>query len=323
MGLDFALLNSRISGSIDLYNRRTYDLLYEFGVPVPPNTYGTTLANVGTMNNQGMEVQVNGSVVRKKGFSWDATVNYSTNRNKLVSLGTAQFPITQTYFYPDERATGEPIQAPTHRVEVGQPIGNIWGWKVADITAAGKWLYERRDAKTGEVTTVESKDAKAEDRQVLGNGLPKYYVNVNNNFRFRQFDLGVTMRGAFDYQIVNFQRMFYENPIDLALNKLTTAYDKIFDKAVLNDNRAMNSYYVENGDFWKIDNVTLGYNLPANTVKGIRNARLYVASLNTLVFTKYKGMDPEVDRTGLQPGNDYRDKYPSIRTFTAGLNLTF
>jgi hypothetical protein len=133
------------------------------------------------------------------------------------------------------------------------------------------------------------------------------------------------MRGAFGYQILNFQRMYYENTGVTQYNRLRSAYDKVFDKAVLSTAMPLeyNSYYIENGDFWKIDNITLGYNFKSALVKYIKNARVYASTLNTFTITGYKGLDPEVNRVGLAPGNDDRDKYPTVRTFTLGVNLSF
>jgi hypothetical protein len=133
------------------------------------------------------------------------------------------------------------------------------------------------------------------------------------------------MRGAFDYQILNFQRMYYENTNIQQYNRLKSAYDKIFGKAVLSKDIPLefNSNYVEDGDFWKVDNITLGYNLNKTGISFIKSARFYVSTLNTFMITGYKGIDPEVNRLGLSPGNDDRDKYPTTRTFTVGLNLNF
>ena len=101
---------------------------------------------------------------------------------------------------------------PTHRVKVGEPIGQIWGWKVLDITEDGKWIYEDQNG-----NAVESKDVKIEDRKVIGNGLPKHYLGWNNDFRYKNFDLSVTMRGAFGFQNINFTRLHYENYRDQAM----------------------------------------------------------------------------------------------------------
>jgi hypothetical protein len=132
------------------------------------------------------------------------------------------------------------------------------------------------------------------------------------------------MRGAFGFQIINEDRMIMELPGFTQYNQMKSAYTKVYGTAVLNKNvqPGWNSYYSENGDYWKIDNVTLGYNFAVSGNKHISLARLYVATLNTLVITGYKGMDPEVNQLGLSPGADYINKYPSTRVFTLGLNIT-
>jgi hypothetical protein len=207
-------------------------------------------------------------------------------------------------------------------VQVGRELGNFYGHKVVDVTNDGKWVYENSK---GEQVPYDQFTHSEDDKRILGNGLPKYYGGWNNNFRYKNLDLSVTMRGAFGFQILNFQRMYYENTGVTQYNRLRSAYDKVFDKAVLSTTMPLeyNSYYIENGDFWKVDNITLGYNLPANPVKFIRNIRVYASTLNTFTITGYKGLDPEVNRVGLAPGNDDRDKYPTVRTYTLGLNLTF
>jgi hypothetical protein len=119
--------------------------------------------------------------------------------------------------------------------------------------------------------------------------------------------------------------MYYENTGLQQYNRLKSAYDKIYGKAVLSKDMPLefNSHYVENGDFWKVDNITLGYSFRNLKLKYMRSARVYVSTLNTFVITGYKGIDPEVNRLGLSPGNDDRDKYPSVRTFTVGVNMNF
>jgi TonB-linked SusC/RagA family outer membrane protein len=319
IGLDFSLYKGRIAGSLDAYRRKVNGLLYEYPVPTPPNLFGTTWANVGVMENKGVEAIVNVIPVISKNFEWSSSINFSTNSNKLISLSNQEYKTTTPYF--NTGYTGEPIQTYTHRVEVGRAIGEFYGFKVIGVDDAGKWIYQGKDGKPVDYETFKAAD---EDKQVLGNGLPKYYAGWNNNLRFKKFDLAVTMRGAFGFQILNFQRMYYENPGRTQYNQLRSAYDKVFGKAVLDKNVPLqfNSYYIENGDFWKVDNITLGYNI-GKIRNIIKNTRIYVSMLNSLVFTGYKGIDPEVNRLGLAPGDDDRDKYPSVRTFTFGLNATF
>lgn len=318
IGLDFGLLDDRISGSIDYYVRNIDGLLYDYAVPMPPNLIETTRANVGKMQNKGLEIMVNVTPVRTRDFEWMSSVNFSTNTNKLISLSNDLYQTTNDYFTTGE--TGEPIQTFTHIVEVGKNIGDFYGFKVVDIGEDGKWIYEN---KSGEHVAYDDFSHSFEDKQVLGNGLPKHYAGWNNTIRYKKFDLGITMRGAFGFQILNFQRMYFENPTLPQYNQLKTARDKVFGKAVLDAPLEFNSYYVEDGDYWKIDNVTLGYNVNTSDSKYLRALRVYISTLNTLTLTKYKGIDPEVNRLGLNPGIDHRDKYPTTRTYTIGLNVTF
>ena len=320
LGLDFSLLNGRISGNVDVYNRRIKGLLYEYAVPSPPNLYEKTWANVGKMENKGLEIMLNGAPVKSKNFVWSTSVNFSTNTNKLISLSNELYQTTSPYF--EAGFAGIPIQTFTHLVTIGKNVGDFYGYKVIDIDENGKWIYEGKD---GQPVRYDDQGSHAfENKKVIGNGLPKYYAGWNNNFSYKNFDLSITMRGAFDYQIVNSQRMYMENPAIQNYNIMKSAYDPVFGKTVLKVNALeFNSYYVENGDFWKVDNITFGYNF--NKIKNsyIKGARIYVSSLNTLVITKYKGLDPEVNRIGLNPGVDDRDKYPTTRTFTMGVNLNF
>ena len=146
---------------------------------------------------------------------------------------------------------------------------------------------------------------------------------MNNSFSYKRWDLDMNLRGASGYQIMNFQRMFYENPKINQYNMLKTAFDPVFGKTPIYADLTYVSYYVEQGDHLKIDNVSLGYSFNVKNKKYITNARVYVAGLNLYTFTGYQGIDPEVNRVGLSPGLDERDKYPTTRTYTFGFNLTF
>ncbi|WP_276482857.1 SusC/RagA family TonB-linked outer membrane protein [Paraflavitalea pollutisoli] len=317
IGLDFAIWKNRISGSIDLYQRRTRDMLYNFPVPVPPNLNGSTMANAGEMKNQGIEVLINTQVYQTRDFEINSNITWSYNKNTLVSISSDErFKLANPFF--DAGHTGEPIQLITHRVQVGQPIGNFYGYKSVDIDNAGKWIIEGVDGKPKPIA-----DAKNEDKKILGNGVPKHTAGWNLGFRYKRLDLAVNMRGSFGYQILNFQRMYYENPTVKEYNMLESALDKVYGKTRLTSPLSYVSYYIEDGDHWKIDNVTLGYNFSTSKVKFIKAMRVYASALNLAVITGYKGLDPETGRLGMDPGNDNRDKYPTMRTFTLGLNLTF
>ncbi|QIA07683.1 SusC/RagA family TonB-linked outer membrane protein [Draconibacterium halophilum] len=315
IGLDFDLYGGRIGGALDYYNRTTKDALWNYDVPVPPYLYGSIMANVGVIENKGFEALINVIPVQTQNFEWSANLTYSTNKNKLVSLSNDQFQTTNDFFY--EGYTGEPIQIETHRLEIGEEIGNFYGLRSVDITDDGIWLIE-----TPEGDIIPATESSTADRQVLGNGLPKHYMSWNNSFRYKNWELNMNLRGAFDYQILNFQRMFYENPT-IGYNTLDSAYDKVYGKAVLSDVQRFVSYYVEDGDFIKLDNVTLSYNFNVKNSQIFKNLRVYASGMNLATITSYKGIDPEVNRIGLSPGNDDRDQYPTTRTYTFGVNVTF
>ncbi|MBB6236857.1 hypothetical protein HDC90_001472 [Pedobacter sp. AK013] len=320
IGLDFSLYKGRVTGTVDAYNRNYNGLLFDYQVPSPPNLYPSTRANVGTMQNRGIEVLLNIVPIQNKDFEWTTSFNFSTNRNKLVSLSNDLYQATNDFFTTG--GTGPPATTFTNIVRVGNNIGDFYGFKVKGVTADGQWIYE---GKNGEDVSYSQYNHAFEDKKVLGNGIPKFTGGWNNNFRYKDLDLSITMRGAFGFQILNFQRMYYENTGIQNYNRLVSAYDPVFGIAVLNKNMPVefNSYYVENGDFWKIDNIVLGYTFNKLKTKYLKGARVYVSSLNTFTITGYKGLDPEVDWSGLAPGNDNRDKYPTARTFTLGFSLNF
>ena len=316
VGLDFSLLKSRITGSIDVYQRTTKDMLYNYSVPTPPYLFSTILANVGSMRNKGIEVQLSFVPIRKKDMDWETNLTYSYNANKLLSLSNTLFQTTVDYF--GAGGTGEPIQETTHRNFIGQAIGSFFGYKSVDIAADSTWIIEGADGKPKPM-----KNSTPSDKKVLGNGVPKHIFGWNNSFRYKKFDLNVNIRGALGYQILNFQKMYYANPKINQYNMLKSAFDPVYGKTPIYADLAYVSYYIENGDHLKIDNISVGYTFTPKNNKVIKNARAYVAGLNLITITGYSGIDPEVNRLGTSPGIDDRDKYPTTRTYTVGLNLSF
>lgn len=319
IGADFSVLNYRLNVSVDWYYRLIKGLLYDYSVPSPPNLYTTTRANVGEMSNNGLEIMVNAIPVQTKDFKWETTITFSTNSNKLKSLSNDLYQTSSDYFM-----TGwieEPIKTESHIVRIGHKVGDIYGFKVVDVDESGKWIYLD---KNGNRVNYDEFTHSFEDKQILGNGVPKWYLGFNNQFRYKNFDLAINMRGAFGFQIMNGMRMFYENRSRQDWNRLRSAYDKVFGKAVLNTlcSEEFNSYYVENGDYWKIDNITLGYSF-SKINKWIKTLRLYASVNNAITITGYKGIDPEVSTSGLAPSYDNRDSYPHTRAFTFGMKVTF
>lgn len=321
IGLDFVSWGGRLSGSIDYYNRDVDGLIYEYGVPTPPNLYNKTMANGGTMRNRGVEVLVTVVPVQNKDFEWSTTGTFSLNSNKLISLSGSIFKSDYDYFNTGTVEYSGQV-ADSHRVQVGESIGNFYGFKVVDVDSEGHWIYEDRN---GELVNYKDFTHAPEDKHVIGNGLPKWYAGWNNTLRYKNFDLNVTMRGAFGFQIINGGRMNYENVKNSRFeNRLKSVNDLVFGKHTLSPEvePEFNSYYVEDGDYWKIDNITLGYSF-GQVGKYIKSLRIYGSVLNALTITGYKGIDPEVSTDGLTPGYDTRDRYPSVRSFTFGVNVKF
>ena len=319
IGLDAALFNNMLAINIDLYDRSTTDLLYPYAVPVPPNLHNEMWTNIGEIRNQGIEFATTASPVQTGNFSWRTNFNISYNRNELVSLSNEQFQTT----YQDLENIGAPglNATPAFRLEEGQPIGNMFGWKHAGFTDDGEWLFWDQ---TG-TQKLSASDIHIEDRMIIGNGLPKSWMGFTNTFGYRDFDLTVFLRGAFGFHLINTRRIFFENMVMVPTNVMRSALD-----SPVVDDPQFSDYYVERGDYVKLDNVTLGYNIP---VRGqtFQMLRVYASGQNLLTFTGYQGQDPEVNITGdselnyspLAPGMDRRWIYPSVRTFTFGVNVQF
>jgi len=318
IGLELGVFDNRIFGTVDFYKRTTKNLLWDYSVATPPYLFSTIFANAGTMENKGIELQLTATPVQTSALTWNTTLNYSTNSNELISLSSDQFQLKSGFFYTGY--TGEPIQTTTHRVEEGEAIGNFWGYKSIDIDDNGRWIIEDADGNPKAIAAQQPTDKK-----VLGNGLPKHYLNWNNSINYKQFDLNIAMNGAFGFQILNFTKMFFSVPVSLTRgNVMKSTYDNIYGKRPLSDSQELQyvSYFIEDGDYWKIGNITLGYTLDFNSGP-IKYLRLYASGRNMFTFTGYSGIDPEVNSTGLSPGNDERDRYPNAREYTFGISVKF
>ena len=310
IGLDFGVLGGRLSGALDLYNRKTKDLLYSYSVPVPPNLASTIYANVGTISNYGIELQLSGVPVKTKDFALTVSGNVSFNENKLISLSNEYY----TRDFMEVGSTGSPVQKTTHIVKEGGRIGDFYGWKSTGIKKNGVWICD------GGAYGSEAA------RQVIGNGIPKMFAGLSIAAAYKRFDLSVNLRGAFMYQVLNQYRMLWETfQRGQQYNYPKTILEKPYggETYLVNTAPSYVSYFVENGDFVKLDNVTLGYNFKFKQQTIIKSLRVYASGLNLFTFTGYKGIDPEVDFTGLNPGIEYTSRYPVTRTVSLGVKVGF
>ena len=323
IGIDFAVLGDRIWGSIDLYRKKTVDMLWMYDVPVPPNLYPQTMANVGEMRNQGIEVAINAIPVRTKDFEWKTTATFAHNATKLLSLSNDLYETANRHYIA---YLGEPISLSTQIMEVGKPLGQWYGLKSVGVSENGLWMIE--NPTTGAIE--EFNDNMLTDKETyyqnLGNAIPKVNVGWSNTFKYKDFDLNMQFTGQFGFKILNEARAYYQNNA-VTYNRLKDAAEAPYgDGNVLKpaQKQTFVSYYLSNGNFFKLSNLTLGYNIPLKENKYIKAARVYASADNVFTITAYNGLDPELSNGDPQySGIDQRDKYPTIHTYTFGLNVTF
>lgn len=321
VGIDWNVLGDRLGGSIDLYHKKTVDMLWYYDVPTPPNLYNQTLANVGEMRNMGIEVAVNAVPVRTRDFEWKTVVTLAHNATKLLSLSNDLY---QTANEHNEAGLGEPISISTQRMEVGKPLGQWYGMKSVGVSEKGLWMIENKE--TGEAEEF-TDNMLTDDKyhQYLGNAIPKVNLGWSNSFRYKDFDLSMQFTGQFGFKILNEARAYYENNA-VVYNRLKGAAEAPYGDHVLSvaQKQTFVSYYLENGNFLKLSNLNLGYNVPLQKNPYVSQLYVYLSVDNLFTITGYSGLDPELSNGDPRSsGIDWRDKYPSIRTFSIGAKVTF
>ncbi len=326
IGLDFEIIKSRITGSLNYYIRTNKDLLGDYPVPNPPNIQGTTYLNVGTMKNSGLEIQLNAGAVRSRNFTYDITFAGATNKNDFISFSNK---IYQGGKYQDVVGMPAPGSPGTiQRLQEDMRVGSFYTLRSAGYDMFGRLLVYNKDGKV-----IPANAATNDDRQFTGNGLPKFTASMGHNFRYKNWDLNIFLRGAFGYKLFNTYAFYLGTPAAQSdVNLLTSAYDgskysKLTNPATYS---SLSDYFLEPGDFVKLDNVLLGYTQPFKS-KYVRSVRIYASSRNLYTFTKFTGGDPDLIQTnGLYPGinqnsdhNGTLNYYPSTIQLLFGLQVNF
>lgn len=311
IGLDFGLFNNRLTGAIDVYHRKTSDLLYEYRAQQPAYPQSRIWYNVGEVVNKGIELQLSGSPISNDNVHWqvDFTGNYQNNKLTKLSSDIFQSDYLEFGGLPSPGNLGSSI-----RLEEGGEIGSFYGKRFAGFDDAGKWLFYKADGSTGYAGDMNNNDL-----AYIGNGVPKFQASLGNRVSYKGFDLTVFLRGKFKYDILNTADMFFGNKKWLPNNVLESAFGK-HDQ--LDDDPQYSDYYLENGSFVKIDNVTLGYNFNLNTPH-VRNLYVYLTARNLATITSYSGIDPELQDTGFESGIDSRGFYPRTQSWSFGVNIGF
>jgi len=309
IGVDFSLFEARINGTIEYYNRKTKDLLYSYPVPSPPYMYTTMVANVGSMENKGLEITLNGDIIRKSNFRWTVSVNAAHNENQILKLSNDEF--TTSVIKTGSAWVRGGSSNTTHIVQEGYQVGQFYGPRCLGIDDAGKYIID--DMVDGVAGFTVS------DYTYIGKAQPKLTYGINNLLTYKNLELSFFFRGVMGNDVLNFSKMSYANLQWLpGANCLKVALDM-----GLKQSPFYNSYYIEKGDFLRLDNLTLGYSLLPKDLLGVSRIRVYATTHNLITFTKYKGVDPEVSMSGLDPGIEGREYYPKSRTYILGVNVTF
>ena len=312
VGIDFSVLKGRLSGTVEWYDKVTRDMLAGYGVPSTQYFIPWILANVGEMENKGWEVSLNAVPVKTNNFRWNSTFNISFNKNNLNSLSNDTYKLQ----YIKQAGVGEHGQSGNmvQIIQQGYPIGQFWLWKYAGHNAAGVSQFYKAD---GTLTVNPGPD----DHFYMGSAQPKATGGWYNSFTYKNFSLDLLFRGVTGNKILDVTRADLNYPAE------ATHYNmpKMTADEPINDDRAhyASSRYLEDGDYIRLDNVTLGYTFKMTKVPAIKNLKIYATVNNVFVITGYKGMDPEVFMSGLTPGIDNDNFYPKTRTFIFGMNIDF
>lgn len=316
VGIDYTLFQSKLSGSLDVFVRKGKDVIGEYQVPVPPYLHEKIMTNVGTTHSKGFEWQVNWDAVQTNDFTYATNLTVAYTRSKLKSFSNEKYELG--YMEGDGLPSpGNP--GPCQRLQDGVEIGSFYGYRYAGVDDDGNILVYKNGEKGGE--TVRGRDAGELDRTYIGNGTPKWELAWGNTLTYKGFDLSLYFRGRFDYQVLNQYQMYYGLQGVTGINKLKSAYA---ENAAIKGEKIMCDYFLENGNYLKLDNITLGWT-PTLHTQWISGLRIYATLKNVFTLTKYSGgMDPSsIDVTGLWAGRGTMDLYPTARNLTFGVQINY
>ena len=319
VGLDYGLLNGRLSGTIEFYNKKTKDLIWNYPVSTNIYPFGDIAANVGEITNTGVEISINAIPVQTKDFTWNTTLTLSHNKNTVDRLSNDKFKVG-VFTQGDPMVAGVSAEGYTQRIIEGQPLGTFFTYEFAGFNDAGNATYYERDEETGERTgnTIENPGYK--DRTITGCAQPKLNFGWNNTFNYKNWNATVFFTGVIGNDIYNGTRANYMSPEMLSggKNVLKEYFDNPTTSGCLPSDR-----FIENGSYLRLSTLSIGYTFK-NFNGWLQNAQLYVTCNNLFTITGYKGLDPEVNMGGIDPGVDYRwSAYPHTRTTMVGLKINF
>lgn len=338
IGLDFGFLNDRIYGSLDFYKKTTEDLLQSLPIPTSSGQ-SNVIANIGSIQNKGFELSLGAYIFDNSDFSWNTNFNVSTNKSKILDLG----PLGNDIFGP--QPADNIVNNPANIIRVGEPFGSFYGYSVigiiqkSDFDGSGKptipllggyselgsWKFEDLNG-DGVVN--------ADDRKIIGDPNPDYIFGWNNDFKYKNFTLGVFIQGSVGNDVMNVNTLFLSgreqdnNSKDWYDNRWSPQNPTNDVRYPSNNNQGSlqpNSAIVEDGSYVRLKNVSLAYNFPTKGISWFNSFKIYATATNLVTFTDYTGFDPEVNILGqnnIGQGIDF-GSYPRSRTYTLGLQFGF
>ena len=314
VGLDFVAVNGRLRGSVEYFDRRSKDLLYDYTAPQPPFIYSNILVNVGTTKNTGVEVALDFDVLHKSPVKWTTGINWSTGSTKLTKLSSDVYQMAYLDLY---KKPGVGTSEYFFRVEEGAKIGQFYGYEHAGVDENGLLLvYDNEGNK------MPAAQADPSWKRNIGNGAPKHFLSWHNSLSYKNWDLSLLFRSALGYKIFNMRKYGMGLKGCGTDNVLRTAYTDYSD--INSGGGIISSYFLENGNYFKLDNVTLGYTFTPKKRELIESLRVYLTAKNLFTLTAYEGNDPSiVSSTGITPGIDTNSAYPQATQVSLGVTLRF
>ncbi len=313
IGAEAILLNSRLMLSLNLFKRTTKDLLFVYNAIKPPMIHDNITTNVGTIDSRGLEWELTGIPVRTKEFRYSINLTGSLLGSTLKSLSNDQFKLGYTYLY-DLPTPGLP--GPAIRLEEGKPIGSFYGWRYAGTDAEGNILVWSKDGRK-----IPTSERTEEDKDFIGNGVPKVQLSIGHTLTWRNIDLRLFFTSWLGYDLLNLKQMYYGLQNVPVINLLEDAYTR---NDAIKGEKIYCDYFLENGNFLKLEELTVGYRIPLPENKWIQSARCYFSVNNVFTLTGYTGGDPSnINVNGVEPGIETTSIYPVARTFTLGLSVQF
>jgi len=320
IGLDFAFLKGRLNGTVEVYHKKTKDLIWSYPVSTTQYIYGWMDANVGEMTNKGIEFTLNAVPVRTKNFMWSTTLNLSHNKNTVDKMQNETFHTTNLT-QGDPMVAGVSADGWTQRIMEGEPIGTFYTYQYAGIVNGRSEYYvlDENGNRTGETTNNPS----LKDRSITGCAQPKLNAGWNNTLTYKNWSLNAFITGVFGNDVYNSARAHYTAAQMFSDGK--NVLKEFLSNPVGDASGSLPSdRYIEKGSYVRLQTLSLSYTFRNCFNDWIQDLTLYGTANNLFTITGYKGLDPEVNMGGIDPGIDYRwSRYPHTRTFMVGVKINF